>query len=256
MGYYDKERVRGFLHNQDGIIVNDFGEEVILRGWGMGNWDNPEGFMLGTQSGFGLFEPGKYAPMGRMDRGRSMDQILRETCGTKYAEEFWKRWRRLYLTEEDIALLSRRGYNSVRLPIRAGSFLYEEPGITYNEDSFAMLNDVLDWCETYQVYAVVDFHAATAGQSGIPCDDGVDNGQHLYDDEESMERMFLLMEEFMRRYKDRWYQRADLHDAAPRGADTEAGLFLRGNDPPLQKDRPETLIFAEWYTVFLSYIFL
>ena len=102
MGYYDKERVRGFLHNQDGIIVNDFGEEVILRGWGMGNWDNPEGFMLGTQSGFGLFEPGKYAPMGRMDRGRSMDQILRETCGTKYAEEFWKRWRRLYLTEEDI----------------------------------------------------------------------------------------------------------------------------------------------------------
>lgn len=65
------------MHNQDGIIVNDFGEEVILRGWGMGNWDNPEGFMLGTQSGFGLFEPGKYAPMGRMDRGRSMDQILR-----------------------------------------------------------------------------------------------------------------------------------------------------------------------------------
>lgn len=75
---------------------------------------------------------------------------------------------------------------------------------SYNEDSFAMLDDVLDWCETYQVYAVVDFHAATAGQSGIPCDDGMDNGQHLYDDEESMERMFLLMEEFMRRYKDRW----------------------------------------------------
>ena len=64
---------------------------------------------------------------------------------------------------------------------------------SYNEDSFAMLDDVLDWCETYQVYAVVDFHAATAGQSGIPCDDGMDNGQHLYDDEESMERMFLLM---------------------------------------------------------------
>lgn len=27
---------------------------------------------------------------------------------------------------------------------------------SYNEDSFAMLDDVLDWCETYQVYAVVD----------------------------------------------------------------------------------------------------
>lgn len=204
MSVYSHERVKGFLHNQNGIMVNGDGEEVILRGWGMGNWDNPEGFMLGIQTGFDIFEPGKYAPMSRMDRGRAMDLILRETCGTKYAEEFWGRWRRAYLTEADIELLSRRGYNSVRLPIRAWSFLYEEPGIHWNEDSFAMLTDVLDWCEKYKVYAIIDIHAATAGQSGIPCDDGMDNCQHFYEDEESMERMHLLMEEFMRRYKDRW----------------------------------------------------
>lgn len=204
MGVYDHARVKGFLHNENGIMVNGDGEEVILRGWGMGNWDNPEGFILGIQSGFEPFTPGKYAPMGRMDRGRAMDNILRETCGTKYTEEFWKRWRRAYLTEADIRLLSERGYNSVRLPIRAWSFLYEEPGITFNEDSFSMLNDVLDWCEKYRVYAIIDLHAATAGQSGIPCDDGMDNCQHFYDDEESMERMHILMEEFMHRYRDRW----------------------------------------------------
>ena len=204
MGVYDRDRVKGFLHNENGMMVNGEGDEVILRGWGMGNWDNPEGFMLGIQNGFEPFTPGKYAPMGRMDRGRAMDQILRETCGTKYTEDFWKRWRRAYLTEADIRLLAERGYNSVRLPIRAWSFLYEEPGITFNEDSFAMLDDVLDWCEKYSVYAIIDLHAATAGQSGIPCDDGMDNCQHFYDDEESMERMYILMEEFMRRYKDRW----------------------------------------------------
>ena len=172
----------------------------------------------------------------------------------RFVKQFFKKYYVFFLKIVKIYFLTQK----TRI------FIIEEKAqnqkASYNEDSFAMLDDVLDWCETYQVYAVVDFHAATAGQSGIPCDDGVDNGQHLYDDEESMERMFLLMEEFMRRYKDRWiigaYQRADLHDAAPRGADTEAGLFLRGNDPPLQKDRPETLIFAEWYTVFLSYIFL
>ncbi len=204
MGVYDHERVKGFLHNDRGIMRNGDGEEVILRGWGMGNWDNPEGFMLGCQNGFAPFTPGQYAPMPRMDRGRAMDQILRETCGTVYAREFWKRWRRAYLTEADIRLLAERGYNSVRLPIRAWSFLEEEPGITFNEDSFEMLNDVLDWCERYRVYAVIDIHACTAGQSGIPCDDGMDNCQHFYYDEESMERMYILMEEFMRRYKNRW----------------------------------------------------
>ena len=201
---FDRARVHGFLHNDRGIMRNGDGEEVILRGWGVGNWDNPEGFMLGVQSEFAPFTPGRYSPMGRMDRGRSMDLILRETCGTRYTEEFWKRWRRAYLTEADIRLMAQRGYNSVRLPIRAWSFLYEEPGIAFNEDSFAMLDDVLSWCEKYRVYAIIDIHAATAAQSCLPCDDGQDNCPHFFEDEESMARMHILMEEFMRRYKDRW----------------------------------------------------
>ena len=45
---FDRERVRGFMHNDQGIMRNGSGEEVILRGWGVGNWDNPEGFMLGV----------------------------------------------------------------------------------------------------------------------------------------------------------------------------------------------------------------
>ena len=116
----------------------------------------------------------------------------------RFVKQFFKKYHVFFLKIEKIYFLTQK----TRI------FIIEEKAqnqkASYNEDSFAMLDDVLDWCETYQVYAVVDFHAATAGQSGIPCDDGVDNGQHLYDDEESMERMFLLMEEFMRRYKDRW----------------------------------------------------
>ena len=116
----------------------------------------------------------------------------------RFVKQFFKKYYVFFLKIVKIYFLTQK----TRI------FIIEEKAqnqkASYNEDSFAMLDDVLDWCETYQVYAVVDFHAATAGQSGIPCDDGVDNGQHLYDDEESMERMFLLMEEFMRRYKDRW----------------------------------------------------
>ncbi len=199
---YSNERVKGFLHTQGRKMVNGEGQQVVLRGWGMGNWDNPEGFMIGCASEFGLSFG--YAPMGRIDRGRSLEQIVRETCGSKYLSTFWDRWHRAWLGEQDIALLARRGYNSVRLPIRACSFLKEEPGIEWDETAFRMLEDVLGWCEKYRVYAIIDLHAATAGQSCLPCDDGVDNSPHFFLDEEAMERMYLLMEEFARRFRDRW----------------------------------------------------
>ena len=48
-----------------------------------------------------------------------------------------------------------------------------------------MLEKVLDWCEAYQVYAVIDLHAAAGAQSCLPCDDGPDNAPHLFLDEES-----------------------------------------------------------------------
>ncbi len=199
--YYSNDRVRCFLHADGQKMVNGDGQQVILRGWGMGNWDNPEGFMIGSTETFGLSF--SHTPMGRLDRARALENIVRETCGSKYLESFWDRWHRAWLNEADIKLCADRGYNSVRLPIRACSFLMEEPGIQWNETSFKMLDDVLDWCEKYRIYAMIDLHAATAAQSCLPCDDGVDNAPHFFTDEDAMERMYILMEEFARRYKDR-----------------------------------------------------
>lgn len=201
---FEHSRVTGFLHADGTVMKNGNGEEVLLRGWGMGNWNNPEGFMLGGVSDFNIAPDGSIQHMGRLDRGRSMEQVVRETCGSAYAEEFWKKWHRAYLGEADIRHLSELGYNSVRLPIRACCFLREEPGIQFNEDSFSMLEDIFSWCEQYRVYAILDLHAAVGGQSSLPCDDGIDNVPRLFLDEESRERTLILCEEFARRYHDRW----------------------------------------------------
>jgi hypothetical protein len=66
-----------------------------------------------------------------------------------------------------------------------------------------MLNDVLDWCEKYKVYAILDLHAAPGGQSCLPCDDAIDNVPHLFIDDESWIRTMILWEEFAKRFKDR-----------------------------------------------------
>ena len=205
MNKFSRDRVKGFLHTDGRRMVNGDGKTVVLRGWGMGNWMNPEGFMIG---GVPLFvenaDFNDFALPRRFERGRTMETTVRELCGSRYARDYWIRWAKNYVTEEDIRLMAEMGYNSVRLPISSRLFLAEEPEILWVEEGFAILDQVLDWCEKYKIYAILDMHGAPGGQSALACDDGLDNRPHMFTEPESRERAILLWEEFARRYADRW----------------------------------------------------
>ena len=190
-----------FLKTKDRIIVNEEGKEILLQGYGIGNWMNQEGFLFGSSEFNVDFSDFKRAE--GMDRGRSIDQTIKELCGTEYADKFWKSWYENYFGEKDIIDLADCGFNSVRLPLAAKVFLKEEPEIIYIEESFHLLDKVLNWCEENNLYIILDMHAAVAGQSGLLCDDGVDNIPHLFIDDESYERTLLLWERIAGRYCDR-----------------------------------------------------
>lgn len=191
-----------FLHADGRLIKNEEGREVLLQGYGLGNWMVQEGFLFGSCE----FMAGGMRPFMRqegMDGGRSIDQTIIECCGRSYASSFWKKFYENYFGEEDVKDLAGRGVNSVRIPLNARVLLEEEPGIQWNEDGFAALTKVVDLCETYGLYTILDLHAAAGGQSAIGCDDGWDNQPHLFTDEESWERTIVLWEELARRFKDR-----------------------------------------------------
>lgn len=204
---FGRSLVKGFLHAEGTKIVNGDGQEIILQGYGCGNWTNPEGFMVGAPTDIelkgGIFSPKLITPR-RFDRRRTVDQVIRELCGSEYAKQFWPKWERNHLGEADIKAMAEIGVNSVRLPMNAMAFLEEEPGIHWIEDGFRMLDDVLDWCEKYRIYAILDLHGAPGGQSGTACDGGLDNIPHLFIDDENRERALLLWEKLAQRYKDRW----------------------------------------------------
>lgn len=206
MKRYLEKNIQGYLHTNGRKMVNEAGDEVILCGWGAGNWMNPEGYMVTGLNGMYGFTPleNKFQNNIRFDRGRTMDAAIRELCGSDYADRFWPRWYRNYLGEEDIKAMAEAGYNSIRLPLDSRGFLYEEPGIHWNEDSFQMLDQVVDWCEKYDLYAILDLHAAPGGQSGVSCDNGIDNIPHLFMEPESWERTLILWEELAKRYKNRY----------------------------------------------------
>ena len=72
--------IKGFLHREGRKVVNGVGEEILLKGWGLGNWLLQEGYM------WHIFSP-------RFDRPRRIEQVVEELAGKKYADTFWKKFR-------------------------------------------------------------------------------------------------------------------------------------------------------------------
>ena len=187
-----RSRVNGFLDSDGRRIVNGLGEEILLMGWGLGNWLLCEGYMWLAHD------------LPRFDRPRRIEAAVEELVGKAWAEKFWKKFRASYVTESDIQLMADMGYNSVRIPINSRLFIQEGPGVHFVEEGFQCLDRVLDWCETYKLYAFIDLHGAPGGQTGANIDDSVDDVCRLLADEDQFEKGLCLWEEIARRYKDRW----------------------------------------------------
>jgi len=189
----DRKRVKGFLKAKGHKIVNGDGEEILLNGWGLGNWMLCEGYMWMASDN------------RKFDRPLNIEDTIRDLTGSSYAKEFWKQFRANYITRRDIARMAELGYNSVRIPFNWRLFMNDEPGeISFVEEGFKLIDSCLDWCEEYRVYAFLDLHGAPGGQTGDNIDDSRDNMPRLFMDQDYWDKGIALWQELARRYKDRW----------------------------------------------------
>lgn len=185
------------LKIKNGVLTAG-GRSVTLRGFGLGGWLLPEGYMW-------LFYT-------KCDRPRRIEALIRELCGDAYAEGFWQKYYDRYITEEDIRYISAHGFNSIRLPFNARHL--EEPNYLKHID------DCVDWCEKHGVYAVLDMHAAPGGQTGQNIDDSVRDIPELFTCVENQKKLAELWRALARRYA---------------GREAVAGFDLL-NEPILKKD--------------------
>lgn len=93
--------IEGFLHTKGKKIVDGRGEEILLTGWGLGNWLLQEGYMWKAYG-------------ERFDRPSRIEKVVEELTGRDFAEYFWKEYRENYIRREDILAMAELGYNSVR----------------------------------------------------------------------------------------------------------------------------------------------
>lgn len=160
---------------------------MLLRGFGLGGWFLPEGYMWKLYT--------------KCDRPRKMEAMIEHLCGMTYAETFWNRYLDYYITEKDIEYIANEGFNSVRLPLNA-RHLYEkrEQQLHLVPKMFARIDQLIEWCKRYHVYVILDIHGAPGGQTGQNIDDSEADQPLLFIEPHFEEELIFLWRELAKRY--------------------------------------------------------
>jgi len=225
-------------------IVNSNGEEVILKGMGLGGWMLMEGYMMQSSE--------------VADTQHEFKNKVIELMGEDKTNEFYAAWLDNHVTKKDIDSLAKWGYNSVRLPMHYNLFtpaIEDEPvqgQITWKDKGFNMVDDLLDWCESNSMYLILDLHAAPGGQgTNAAISDYDDTKPSLWESQDNKSKTVALWRKLADRYKDEeWIGGYDLLNEvngdhvtgtglkqfyveitnAIREVDTKHMLFIEGHD--------------------------
>ncbi|NUP51807.1 MAG: cellulase family glycosylhydrolase, partial [Catenulispora sp.] len=176
----------GFVHRSGRQVHDGLGRPLPLRGFGLGNWLLPEGYM------WKFVEPGPMAPRG-------IEALFAELVGPQRAAQFWTAFRDAFITADDIARMAALGADHVRLPINA-RVVWTEDG-TPIEEGFALVDRLIDWCRLHGLWVVLDLHGAPGGQTGKNIDDSL-GSPALFEDPRNRELTIALWRYMAERYRD------------------------------------------------------
>lgn len=147
---------QGFLKRNGQTIVNGNGDEILLRGMGLGGWMLQEGYMLQTSA----FANAQYEIRTKIE----------ELIGEEGTNTFYEAWLANHCRKVDIDSLKAWGFNSIRLPMHYNLFtlpIEDEPVSgenTWLSKGFEMTDQLLEWCEANNLFLILDLHAAPGGQ--------------------------------------------------------------------------------------------
>jgi aryl-phospho-beta-D-glucosidase BglC (GH1 family) len=188
---------QGFLKTDGQKIVNEKGENVLLRGAGLGGWMLQEGYMLRVY---------KQAQQHRIRRR------LEKLTSPQQVQEFYDTWLKNYIRKIDIDSMHAWGFNSVRLPMHYDLYtlpVEKEPvknENTWLDKGFAMTDSLLSWCKANKMYLILDLHAAPGGQGNdLNISDRDTSRPSLWDSEANKQKTIALWKKLAQRYaNEKW----------------------------------------------------
>jgi hypothetical protein len=204
-------------------IINSSGDPVLLKGVGLGGWMLQEGYMMNSSGG--------------ADTQHEFIEKLTTLIGAEKTEEFYSNWRENFVTKQDVDSIAKWGFNSIRLPMHYNLFtlpIEEEPVAgenTWLDTGFEMVDELLSWCESNQIYLILDLHAAPGGQGKDAAISDYDDAKpSLWESEFNKSKTVALWGKLAERYKDKeWIGGYDLLNEVnwPLGSNVLRELYVR-----------------------------
>jgi endoglucanase len=195
---------QGFLRADGKKIVNGKGENILLRGIGLGGWMLQEPYM---------FELSDVAVNQTQIKKRISDLIGQKNC-----DDFYSAYLNNMITEKDIAALKKWGFNSIRLPMHYNLYTLPtdmEPVAgqnTWLKTGFDLTDHLLAWCKKYKIYLILDLHAAPGGQGNDkPIADVDTTKPNLWQSDANQKKTIALWKKLAEHYKsEEWIGGYDL----------------------------------------------
>ena len=183
------------LETSGKTIIDSEGNEVILRGMGLGGWMLMEGYMMQSSD--------------VADTQHEFRARLEDLMGVEKTDEFFNAWLDNHVTKKDVDSLALWGYNSIRLPMHYNLFtlpIEDEPIAgenTWLTKGFELTDNLLAWCRENSVYLILDLHGAPGGQGeNAAISDYDPTKPSLWESEENRDKTVALWQKLAERYKD------------------------------------------------------
>lgn len=218
-----------FLKVSADQIVNQKGDTVYLRGFGLGGMLHMENFIDGYPA-----------------NEEAMREGLRTVLGEKKYNLYFDEFLKSYFTEPDAEYIHSLGLNLVRIPINY--HLFEDdmnPGVI-KEESFCYLDSVIQRCARHQIYTIIDLHALPGSQNQHWHSDNPTHVASFWIHRDFQDRALHLWEVIAKRYKDQpWVAGYDLINEPAEPTGEKLFPYYKRLHDAIRKIDPDHILFLE-----------
>jgi len=173
-----------FLKVSGNQIINQKGDTVYLRGFGLGGMLHLENFIDGYPA-----------------NEEAMRQGLLKVLGEEKYKLFFREFYKNYFTEADAEFIQSLGLNLVRIPVNYRLFEDDmNPGVI-KEEGFEYLDRVIEFCAKYRIYTIIDLHALPGAQNQHWHSDNPTHLAYFWVHKDFQDRVLHLWEVIAERYK-------------------------------------------------------
>ena len=210
-------------------IINQKGDTVYLRGFGLGGMLHMENFIDGYPA-----------------NEETMREGLLNVLGEKKYNLYFDTFLKSYFTEPDAEYIQNLGLNLVRIPINYHLFEDDMNPRVIKQGAFEYLDKVIELCAKHQIYTIIDLHALPGFQNQHWHSDNPTHKALFWKHKDFQDRALHLWEVIAERYKNQpWVAGYDLINEPAEPTGEKLFPYYKRLQDAIRKFDPNHILFLE-----------